>query len=213
MTNARQAGVAHQAVGSPETGQSLVELSLILPLFLLMLTAMLEFGLAFNHHLTLEYATREGARTGAALVNGGGAYGCNSGQSPGRGDVDPAIISAVQRVLTSPGSPVKIAKVDQIRIYRSTSSGGESSGDINVWTPGNGVVVDGVQLDFVQGSVGWNACERRHDVPPESIGVTLDYRYDLETPMAALLRLMGGQQAATFRIDDRTVFALNPVSF
>ena len=40
-----------------------------------MLLGMLEFGIAFNHQLTLGYATREGARIAADLVNGGGDAG------------------------------------------------------------------------------------------------------------------------------------------
>ena len=50
-------------------GQSLVEFAISVPVFMLLLFGMLEFGFAFNHHLTLEYATREGARTGAALAD------------------------------------------------------------------------------------------------------------------------------------------------
>ena len=38
---------------------------------MLLLLIMLEIGFAFNHKLTVGYATREGARTGAALANGG----------------------------------------------------------------------------------------------------------------------------------------------
>ncbi|MDR3632336.1 MAG: TadE/TadG family type IV pilus assembly protein, partial [Isosphaeraceae bacterium] len=58
-----------------ERGQSLVEFSMLVPLFLILLLGMLEFGIAFNHQLTLGYATREGARIGADLVNGGGPLG------------------------------------------------------------------------------------------------------------------------------------------
>ena len=38
---------------------------------MLILFGMLEFGFVFSHNLTLQYATREGARTGALLANGG----------------------------------------------------------------------------------------------------------------------------------------------
>ena len=51
-------------------GQSLVEFAISVPVFVLLLFGMLEFGFAFSHNLTLEYATREGARTGAALGPG-----------------------------------------------------------------------------------------------------------------------------------------------
>ncbi len=52
---------------------------MVLPIFLLLILGTLEFGIAFDHNLTLEYATREGARTGSALANGGGPLGCPPG--------------------------------------------------------------------------------------------------------------------------------------
>ncbi|MEI7745746.1 MAG: TadE family protein, partial [Chloroflexota bacterium] len=100
-----------------QDGQSIVEFALILPAFLIILLGLLEFGLAFDHLISISYATREGARVGAALVNGGGTAGCGSGQSPSASTVDPLIIAAVERVLTSSGSQVNIADVSQIRIY------------------------------------------------------------------------------------------------
>ena len=48
-------------------GQALVEFAVIVPVFLLILTGTIEFGFAFTHNLTVEYATREAARAGAAL--------------------------------------------------------------------------------------------------------------------------------------------------
>ena len=47
-----------------ESGQSLVEFAMIVTVVMLLLLGMLEFGFVFDHHLTLEYATREGARVG-----------------------------------------------------------------------------------------------------------------------------------------------------
>ena len=44
---------------------------MIVPLFMLILLGLLELGFVFDHLLTISYATREGARTGAALADGG----------------------------------------------------------------------------------------------------------------------------------------------
>ncbi len=85
--------------GHRSRGQSLVEFSLIVPVFLLILFGMMEYGFIFTHDLTLEYATREGARAGSALANGGGTLGCGTGQSPNWTQVDPQVIAAVERVL------------------------------------------------------------------------------------------------------------------
>ena len=60
------------APGRPERqrtqGQALVEFAILIPMFMLLLMGMLEFGLAFSHHQTLQYATREGARAGAVYL-------------------------------------------------------------------------------------------------------------------------------------------------
>ncbi len=101
-----------------EKGQSLVEFALIVPVFVLILFGMLEFGFVFSHNLTLQYATREGAGTGALLADGGTLT------TPcGTVDPDPYIIAAVQRVLDSQGSPIDLSQVPQIRIYSASLTG------------------------------------------------------------------------------------------
>lgn len=44
------------------SGQSLVEFALLMPLILLLLMAIIEFGFMFNAYITLTSASREGAR-------------------------------------------------------------------------------------------------------------------------------------------------------
>ncbi len=46
-------------------GQALVEMALVLPLLLLLLLGLVEFGRIFNAHLVLTAASREGARAAA----------------------------------------------------------------------------------------------------------------------------------------------------
>lgn len=48
-----------------EKGQSLVEFALILPLILLILMGILEFGVMLNSYLAINHASKEGARLGA----------------------------------------------------------------------------------------------------------------------------------------------------
>lgn len=47
-----------------QKGQSLVEFAIILPLVLLLLMGIAEFGMMFNCYLTVQNVTREGARLG-----------------------------------------------------------------------------------------------------------------------------------------------------
>jgi hypothetical protein len=203
-------------------GQSLVEFALLLPLFLLLLLGMLEFGLAFTHNLTLEYATREGARVGSSLVNGGGPLGCSAGQSPNATNVDPLIIAAVERVLSSPGSAIKVANIPTIRIYKATATGAEA-GPVDVWTyaPGGYTPVPAVAgltqpLQFSPTSSSWQPCSRTNSTAspgPDSIGISLTYSYQFSTGLGAISRMFGGGSLGpTIPMGDKTIMSLNPTN-
>jgi len=201
------------------SGQGLVEFALILPLFLLMLLGMIEFGFVFSHDLTIEYATREGARAGSALDNGGGPLGCPG--SPSWKTVDPLVVAAVERVLTSPGSQVLIANVSRIVIYKADPrTGANNQGLQDVWTyaPGAGPVPAGdtKPLDFVDGSYpggdAWQACSRTNAAPAiDSIGVSVTYTYHFQTPLATIEGFFGGG-TPSLTLTDKTVMQLNPSS-
>ncbi len=173
------------------------------PVFLLILLGMLEFGFAFSHHLTMEYSTREGARTGASLANGSDQIDCNL--------VDDHVMAAVQRVLTGAGSQVAMARIGEIRIYKSDSDGREL-GPVNIWVPGSGPVVEGAALKFQLMSSGWGACGRKNTTVStsdrvDSIGVSITYDYDFVTPLGSLMGIAGNAQ---LHMTDRTVMSLNP---
>ena len=51
--------------GKREGGQSLVEFALVLPIFLLVLFSIVDFGMAFHAWITVTNSAREGARLGA----------------------------------------------------------------------------------------------------------------------------------------------------
>ena len=182
-------------------GQAMVEYAVAIPVFLLILLGMLEFGFAFSHHLTMEYATREGARAGAALANGSNEYPCNV--------VDNQVIAAVQRVITASGSQVDINSITEIRIYRASNPDGkEHSGDpVNVWTLGKGPVVDNAALKFKLQSFGWDPCTRKNAANPDHIGVSMSYGYHYVTPLGGLLGATGNP---VLPMSDRTIMSLNP---
>ena len=202
--------------GAPSShrGQALVEFAVIMPVFLLLLTGMLEFGLAFSDRLTMGNATREGARIGGALATGSG--------SPCSGDpagVDKTIIASLQNILKSGGSDVDLSHINNIKIFKATASGTQVGSYVNVWsyTPGAGPDADpgpGTEiLDFSPSSTGWPACSRDNgSASPDSIGVSIDYQYQLKTPLAFLIGFLGGSQGSTLHIVDTTVMALNPTN-
>lgn len=192
---------------SAQRGQGLVEFALIVPAFMILLLGLVEFGFIFANHQGLEYATREGARTAAALANGQNAQ---NGQPPATTctTIDNQIIAAVQRQITGKGSMVVLANVNQIRIYKyNDATSGPTAGSINVWTPGTGPVVDGAALKFKWSSGTWNACTRSNGVTPDSIAVEVTYSYSMVTGLGALLKWAS---ASTLTMTDKTVMVLNP---
>ena len=190
-----------------DEGQSTTELALLLaPLLLVIVFGLIELAGLMTDAMTMSAASREGARLGGALVNGGGALGCSSGQSPNAATVDPYIVAAVERVLTGTGTRVALQDVNEIRLWKSTASGSETSGLVNVWTYqlNGGPVVDGDNLDFVQQSQPWLPCTRNNVSPADSIGVTVSYTYRARTPLRFLMPVFN-----QFTITERTVMSEN----
>ncbi len=52
-----------------EKGASAVEFALILPILVLLIFGIVEFGIAFNNYITITHAAREGARLAAVDLN------------------------------------------------------------------------------------------------------------------------------------------------
>jgi hypothetical protein len=172
----------------------MVEFALILPLFLILLMGMLEFGVVFDHRNAMAYAVREGARVGASLGNGGS-------QPSG---VDPAILAAVERGLTD---PILIENIASIEIFQADTSGQPVSGKIDKFDR------DGNPI----GTPGWPATSR---VPPglvqgatgDSIGVRVVYNFRPQTPLGTLLGLFinGNPPYTTIPMTDKAVTRLEP---
>ncbi|MHB8630921.1 MAG: TadE/TadG family type IV pilus assembly protein [Candidatus Limnocylindria bacterium] len=191
-----------------EGGQATIEVALLLSLLMMPLVfGLIEMGFLFSSHLTISAATREGARMGSNLANGGNPLGCGSGQSPNAATVDPQIIASVERSLTGAGSEIDLANVTEIDIYKATASGGVSGTSINVWTYAlnGGPIVDGAALDFqLSGTAGWQACSRSNVPPADAVGVALTYRYQAKSPLRYFLPAF-----ATWNVQDHTVMVLN----
>jgi hypothetical protein len=190
-----------------EIGQGTIELALVFAIVLLPLTmSMLEAGYLFSQAMTVNTATREGARMGGNLANGGGPLGCSAGQSPNAANVDPQVVAAVERSLTANGALISLADVTQIRIFKATATGAETAGSVNVWSYNlnGGPNIDGQALDFSQTSNTWNACSRLNTLPADSVGVTVRYTYRARTPLRYIFPGL-----ATINITDTTVMTLN----
>jgi hypothetical protein len=197
-----------------EKGQATVEVALLLPLILMpLLFGLVEFGFIFSSQITIAAATREGARMGSNLANGGGPLGCSPSppNSPNWAAVDQQIIASVERSLTGAGSEITLANITGITIYKAATSGGIVSGSpapSNTWTYSwnNGPTIDGDNLDFVApGTDNWRACSRVNTAGTgDAMGVKVVYTYQPKSPLRYFLPAV-----ATWTMSDATVMVLN----
>ena len=199
-----------------QRGQGLVEFSLILPIILVIVVAVGELGLVYGKVHSLGYGSREGARAGSALALGEADLCAPDDRDPSL--VDAVLVSAVQRILKSPDAGIDLNRVEEIRIFRATPTGGEDGTFVNVWEylpPGGlGPDVDEgpgrAKIDFVPVSVAWDACDRVNvGANPDSIGVTVVYTYDWVTPLPSVINAIAGGRLS-LRLAETTVMALNP---
>ena len=102
---------------SSTAGQSLVEFALVVPIFLLLMMGVLEYGFLYNNILTVQYAARQGV---SAAAQAGGVDGA-----------DCSILKAVERALTA---PIDKARVSSVLVYRSDANGDRSRASANQYT-------------------------------------------------------------------------------
>jgi Flp pilus assembly protein TadG len=190
-----------RANGRRQRGQSLVEFALIVPVLAVMLSAILEFGLAFDADLSLEAASREGARIGASLGNDGTQGTCPNALS--EATVDPAIINAIKASLTSAGVTLSSVKIS---IFNADTNGAPVilSGVTQInkykWdTPSSSFVVDGTHA--------WPSCGR-HDGTfgggsYDDVGVQIDYTYTSKTGLLSFM-------SSGLHMTARTVMPIGP---
>jgi Flp pilus assembly protein TadG len=185
-------------------GQTLVEFALILPLFMLLLMAVVEFGFLFNSFLAINFASRE-----ASLV---AAEAGNAGQA------DCLILNAVEQSVQTPSSSTQIT---QVAIFRATRTGAmsgnvttyERTGSTSCTLPGN-VTVD-VPYQINASGDGYPAASRCNRlagcgiVPTgvDQIGVEVTYEYAWHTPLGSVF----GGSAGTTTLVKGNVMRMEPV--
>jgi Flp pilus assembly protein TadG len=202
-----------------QRGQSVVEFALILPVIMFLMLGMIELGFAINHNTSLVTATREGARVGSELVDGGNRKGLTPITAASQA-VDPQIIAATEGVLRSPGSPVSVAQVTSIVIFETDETGAATT-KWNTWvkainpdgTP-NGAFIPGTttHLYFSFSTGNWDASIRSGASPAHGIGVRINYTYQFITPLGSLIKAVGGTLFGTGQImmSDQTIMAMEP---
>jgi hypothetical protein len=183
-------------------GQSLVEFSLALPVFMMILLGIVEFGFAFNAVLSVNYASRNAALTAAEGGDGEGT--------------DCLILRTIERDVTAPADPEWISRVD---IYLSDKNG-DVIGSPTVYMRGTGsttctyaggtsvtvpyvLTSDGYPVNDLCNTLSGCANGRTLDV----VGVKIAYRHLWLTP----LRLFVGGNPGGFSFDRSNATRMEPV--
>jgi Flp pilus assembly protein TadG len=189
-----------------ERGQGIAEFALIWPIFVVCVMALLEFGVAFNNLLTINYASRNAALLGAEAGNNQCA--------------DVIILTSVERDVTAPAQPNKIASVN---IYYSDdngvqipdpASGGHNGTDL--WTRTGSTLCTfqattyTVPYTLTAANTGYpyydrcnqiNGCGTTPIASPgsgngharlDTIGVKITYNYNFITPLSSAITLLQG---------------------
>jgi Flp pilus assembly protein TadG len=195
-----------------QSGQTLAEFAIVLPIFLLFVVALIEFALAFNADLTTNYASRAGGLAAAEAGNQSAA--------------DCLILDAVERSFTAPADKGQISRID---IQRTNATGGTVYATSSYQRGGSSTCtrVDGTQLTvpYSATSNGYPASQRCNILSPsgcpllapvrttvDTIAVQITYVYPWHTPLGSLMRLTGGSMSGTgFTFTERNVFRMEPI--
>jgi Flp pilus assembly protein TadG len=181
---ARRAPAAHRgARRTGESGQGLVEFALTLPIFVLLLMGLIEFSLAFNAVLNVNYASRNAALLAAEAGNAAGA--------------DCVVLQAVDDDI----APATVdAAIESVDIYWADADGTQKAGKVNHYTRGGTTACtysDGTTLTvpYTLATAGYvdssrcsaiKGCGSSHP-GLDNVGVTITYRHAWRTPMSAFI--------------------------
>ncbi|HET9544076.1 MAG TPA: TadE/TadG family type IV pilus assembly protein [Gaiellaceae bacterium] len=109
---------------NPEEGAALVEFALVLPVLLVLLLGMLDFGKAFNYWIDQTHLANEGARWAAVNKNPGGGslqqYVRSQANTPELRDGGTASVAGpIQICITFPNGTSQVG--DPVRVTASTT--------------------------------------------------------------------------------------------
>jgi Flp pilus assembly protein TadG len=92
-----------------ERGQTMVELALVLPILVVLILGIAQFGVAFNNYVTLTDAARAGARKGAVSRDSGNPSGvCENAVRNAKGSLNNANLGVSCSSSWTAGSDVTV---------------------------------------------------------------------------------------------------------
>ena len=198
-----------------ESGQTLVEFAMVIPMLMVLLMALLELALALNASLAVNRASQHGAHLAASAGNIAGA--------------DCLILDAIEGDLAAPNNVNNISEV----LIENTSLVGNVVTGAQVWrrfgttdcTHPDGTVVP---IPYTLVTAGYPEAQRCTVLggcpsltPPRStvdnVGVTVRYRHDWVTPLNGALDLLvpggtggGGGNTGGWDFEQRNIFRIEP---
>ncbi|MFI5225963.1 MAG: TadE/TadG family type IV pilus assembly protein [Candidatus Limnocylindrales bacterium] len=154
------------------SGQALVEFALALPIFVLLMMGMIEFGFLYNNVLTVQFAARQGVSAAAEVGAEDGA--------------DCAILKAIETALTAPIDKTRITGVD---IFQADTTGAMVPGVTNHYIRSGTLDCPGsVDEPYtLVGSEGYPQTDRHDSLAAglDIVGVRIGYTYVGITPLGS----------------------------
>jgi Flp pilus assembly protein TadG len=178
-----------------EKGATLVEAAVIMPILLLLIIAIMEYGLVFKDYLTVSYLSREGARIGALAGD--------------ETTADCAILIGLGELVT----PADLARIDRIEIYQANQNTGvQGATNVAVYNDPNDPTACNIPADPSDGwsftSVAWPPNSRNTAVgsnPLDILGVRVILNRSWLTGF--------GPFQGNVTIDESTITRLEPEVF
>lgn len=176
-----------------DSGATLVEFAIVMPLLLLLMIGIMEVGVAFYEYLTIERATLEGVRTASF-----------TGTTM---DADCSTITNVVGAL--PGGFVD--RIDRVEIFKADANGDQLPGATNIWRYTAGT-------DPLDCAAGWNTTELWPATSRQTIAGTspgfppldiIGVRIRLDREWISNLPPFTG----TYRIDEHSILRMEPEAY
>jgi Flp pilus assembly protein TadG len=190
-------------VRQPADGQALVEFAMVIPIFIFMLLAFIEFAFVFNAVLAINFATRDAALIGA--------------EAGADANADCAILAAIGQDVSAPANPNHIQTVV---IYRTDRTGSLTAyaGQADTYVRGGSLAChrsDGTPYteDYTLASSGYLPISRCNVLSGctggralDIIGVQVTYTHHWVTP----LRGLGGVSGTSTTITQSNSMRMEP---
>ena len=194
-------------------GQALVEFSLVIPLFLVLLMGVIEFAFLMNGQLSINYATRD-----SALI---AAEAGNTGLDAQSHDLADCVI--LQKIQQDVRAPANVANITQVQIYWTNATGqpldqsggvttfGSPTQAVNSYLPGSTTCTypdsTTITVPFKETAANYPSSKRCNAILGtgctaghtglDTIGVLVTYNDAWKTPLHNLIGLMGSGWTVT----------------